>query len=228
MGDLKLAPSARGGVVLRLLARTAETQLRPRTDTAFSIVMDGTHVTPETYTGRAGLPSFRAVGKVMVFRIPTSSADANDRAVSLTTPIDGIACYRRLSARSLPLLRRRSSRRSQTPPQWLCSRDASACGLLEDTRRGKRLIADDGQEMRGAHLSHFAFRRVEEAFALLAVARRLAEQHGFPAIFVAVAERDAAALREAVAGWNPVVAPATVYAAGLDAGGDWNINSSEI
>jgi hypothetical protein len=226
VGDLKLAPSARGGVVLRLLARSAETQLRPRTDTAFSVVMDGTRVTPETYTGRAGLPSFRAVGKVMVFRIPTSSADASDRAISLTTPADGVEYYRRLSAGRYHCCGGDPTERSQTPPQWLCN--ASACGLLEDTRRGKRLIADDGQEMRSAHLSHFAFRRVEDTFALLAVARRLAEQRGFPALFVTVAERDTAALREAVAGWNPVLAPATVYAAGLDAGGDWNINSSEI
>src|SRR5262249_11759480 len=40
---------------------------------------------------------------------------------------------------------------------WLVTSEGQACGLFEDTRRGKRLIADDGSQLISAHLSYFAF-----------------------------------------------------------------------
>src|SRR6185503_13365627 len=42
LGDLKIAPGARGGVVLARLARAAQAWLRPKVDAGFGVVMGGT------------------------------------------------------------------------------------------------------------------------------------------------------------------------------------------
>jgi len=113
-------------------------------------------------------------------------------------------------------------------PQWLVDPEGLACGLLEDTRRAKRLIADDGSEMLSAHLSFFAFRTPDAGAALLQVARQQTARAGLPAVFVAVAEPDAKALAGALGPVDKVVAPATIYGAELAPGPAWNINTSEI
>jgi hypothetical protein len=102
-----------------------------------------------------------------------------------------------------------------------------ACGRLEDTFRAKRLIADDGSEMRSAHLSSFACQDTRAGIELLHVAQRRTASLGLPALFVAIAAPDAPAFCEALEGRGVVVAPATVFGAGLPAG-LWNINTAEI
>src|SRR5205807_1917922 len=100
-------------------------------------------------------------------------------------------------------------------------------GRLEDTRRAKRLIADDG-EMISVHLSCFAWRTPEAGAAVVQAARRRAARHGFPALFVAVAAADAPVLAAALGDVERTEAPATVYGAGLEAGRLWNFNTAEI
>jgi hypothetical protein len=106
--------------------------------------------------------------------------------------------------------------------------DGLACGRLEDTLRAKRLTDDAGQEMVSSHLAAFAFRTPRAGAELIRVALTLSRAAGLPALFVAVAEPDAAALGAALGSLERVVAPATVYGAGLTPGPIWNINSSEI
>src|SRR5258706_2631104 len=62
-GDLKIAPEARGGTVLIRLARAADAWVRPRVQAAFGVVMGGTSLTPDAYTGRVGIPGFQDVGR---------------------------------------------------------------------------------------------------------------------------------------------------------------------
>jgi hypothetical protein len=118
--------------------------------------------------------------------------------------------------------------RSALAPAWLQALDGAAVGRLEDTRQAKRLIADDGAELLSAHLACFAFARPDAGAALLHAARARAAGIGLPALFVCVAPTDAPALTAALALPGVVVAPATVYGVGLDAGPDWNFNTSEI
>jgi hypothetical protein len=120
------------------------------------------------------------------------------------------------------------SERSLTPTIWLMHPDGHACGRLEDTRRAKRLTDDAGAEMVSGHLAAFAFRTAEAGADLIRAALPRARAAGLPALFVAVAEADAAALGDALQPLAPVVAPATVFGVGLDIGFPWNINSSEI
>ncbi|MFG2632234.1 hypothetical protein [Streptomyces sp. NPDC048473] len=112
-------------------------------------------------------------------------------------------------------------------PVSLVTPDASACGLVEDTRKAKRLLAEDG-ELRSAHLSEFAYRTPGEGAALLRAALVTAAAHGHPALFTAVDASDADALRTHLGVPHTVSAPATVYGSGLEPARPWSINTSEI
>jgi hypothetical protein len=228
IGDLKLAEHARGGTVLLRLARAAEAWLRPQVEAAFGVVMDGTSLTPDVYTGRAGIPGFQNVGRLIVLRIAGSGGGSeSDSADFLTTREAGLACYRRLSLGRYACPAGEAQARSQVTPVWLMKPDGSACGMLEDTRKAKQLINGDGSEMLGAHLSCFACSTVFAGAELIGVALERAVRLGLPALFVSVAEPDAQELCASLHSCDVLAAPATVYGAGL-ALGAWNINSSEI
>jgi hypothetical protein len=228
LGDLKVAPAARGGMALPRLVRAAQEWAGPQADAAFAVVMDGTPVTPERYTGRLGTPPFCELGKVLVLRLATLSDGGrpDDRFATAAGP--AAACYRRLSGGRYASPGGNPAERSEIAPVWLMHPDGTSCGLLEDTRRAKRLIADDGTEMRSAHLSAFAFGDLRAGVELLREAIRRAGSLGFPALFVAAPAAEAEGIRAALPGVQAVAAPATVFGAGLEPFPLWNINTTEI
>jgi hypothetical protein len=229
LADLKIDPEARGGFVLRRLAHEALALARPA-GAAFSIVMEGTRVTPLAYTGRAGIPAFGELGRIAVLHLAADgAAAAEDRGDYFGAPgPDGPDCYLRLSRGRYASPGGAPAERSEMVPAWLVLPDGSACGQLEDTRRAKRLLADDDSELRSAHLSHFAFRTPEAGAELVRAALGRAARLGFPALFVAVAAAEAPLLCERLGVREVVVAPAAVYGAGLEPGPGWNVNTSEI
>ena len=222
LGDMKVAPAARGGRVLVRLAEATTAWATGRADVGFAVVMGGTPVTPDRYTGRLGLPAFAEVARVAILRLP-AAADGGD-AVEVGAD-EGEALFRRLTAGHYAAAGGDPRERSETPPAWLVLADGSACGRLEDTRRAKRLISDDGGEMVSAHLSGFAYAAPAAGLALLAAARARAAAHGFPALFVAVPAADAAPFATAP---GAVVAPASVYGAGVERGAAWVVNTAEV
>jgi hypothetical protein len=145
-----------------------------------------------------------------------------------TTATHAAACFQRLTAGSYTGRGGDPAERSEMAPVWLMHPEGTSCGRLEDTRRAKRLIADDGSEMGSAHLSGFAFADHRAGVALIREALRRAALLGFPALFVAVAAPHAEEIRAELAGIETVAAPATVYGAMLDPFPLWNINTSEI
>jgi hypothetical protein len=228
LADLKVAPCARGGVVLLRLARAAHALMGPL-GAAFSVVMEGTAVTPPDYTGRLGIPAFTPLARLAVLRVPVVAiGDTREGNSFPATDAEGQACYRRLSAGRYASPGGDPAERSETASVWLMLPDGSACGRLEDTRRAKRLLADDGSELRSAHLACFACRTPEAGAELVHAALPRAARAGFPAVFVAVPEAEADRLRERLGLRDVVVAPATVYGTGLESGPDWNVNTSEI
>jgi len=228
VGDLKISAGARGGRVLVRLARAAEAWLRPKVESGFSVVMRGTTVTPEDYTGRAGIPRFAEIGRLVIFRVAGGAARAAAEPERFRMDATaGLACYRRLSVGRYACPACNAEARSQMTPIWLMDSTAAACGLLEDTRNAKRLIADDGSELLSAHLSCFAYRTIPAGAELTGAALQQAERLGFPALFVSVAEPDAEPFRAALSKFEVRPAPATVYGTGL-APGLWNINTAEI
>jgi hypothetical protein len=228
LGDLKIALAARGGRALVRLAGAVRQWAGSRAAAAFAVVMDGTRATPLRYTGRLGVPPFRELGKVVVLRVPTAGEEtsSNNRLAATEAQVD--ACYRRLSAGWYACPGGNPAERSEAAPQWLVAPDGRACGRLEDTRRAKRLIADDGTEMRSAHLSCFAFQDPGAGADLLRDALRRAAGQGLPALFVAVVPPDAEAIGRHLGGREVVAAPATIYGTGLEPGPLWNINTAEI
>ncbi len=227
-GDVKIAPPARGGRALPRLAAAAQQWVGARAAAALAVVMDGTLVTPTRYTGRLGIPPFAELGKIMVLRLPTSGTPVDPDDGWLTTGERGGACYLHLSAGRYACPGGNPAERSETEPLWLMEPGGRACGQLEDTRRAKRLIADDGVEMQSAHLSCFAYEDPGAGVELLQVALGHAARRGLPALFVAVAACEVKDFCRPLEGMGAVLAPATVYGAGLEPGPLWNINTAEI
>jgi hypothetical protein len=103
-------------------------------------------------------------------------------------------------------------------PRFFRAMGEAACFLAEHQGRVvdtvgmavRRLLLPDGME-----------RPIRAALCLARAA-------GLPALFVSIAEVDAAALGAALEPLDRVVAPATVFGVGLEPGFAWNVNSSEI
>jgi hypothetical protein len=229
VGDLKIRRCARGRSVLWQLSRAAKTWAGTQVNAAYGVVMGGTVMGPKEYTGRLGIPEFRALATIRVLSLQTSNCCSGGSGCFLTDRTRGCATYRRLSQGRYSRVGGEPAERSQMAPLWLVAPDGSACGRLEDTRRAKRLLsAENSTEMLSAHLACFAFSRPETGLKVLREARRIAGQRGFPALFVAVAEQDMSAMPFDLGELDGAVASATVYGAGLEAGPGWNINASEI
>jgi hypothetical protein len=227
-GDLKIAKRARGGRGLLRLARAAEAWLRPQVQVAFGVAMEGTFPTPDLYTGRSGIPPFVNVGRIMVLRFGSCAKDESfDLEPFVVTVEKGLETFRGLSFGHYSCAVFQAGLRSQVAPCWLRHPEGTACGLLEDTRKAKRLIQDDGVEMISAHLSCFAWSSARAGVQLLQAARLKARTLGLDALFVSMAEKDYEKFRKHLLHSEPVIAPATIYGAGLTPD-NWNINSSEI
>jgi len=232
LGDLKVDPAVQGGRMVLRLAAAVETWLDERTELAFGVVMDGTRATPAQYTGRLGLPGFEALGKIVVLRLCSSRPHERGEARHATER-EGEECHERLVSHGFgcpvgaPAVARPS--RSEMARSWLLDPSGTACGCLEDTLRSKRLYdADDGSEIRSAHLSCFAYESAESGVGLLEAALAGAAQNGLRHLFVAVPAGDATAFVTYFGEKVDVVAPATVFGTGLAPGRPWNINTSEI
>lgn len=227
IGDLKLSPSARGGIVLLRLALAAFEWAVARASVAYGVVMDGTSVTPEKYTGRLGIMPFRAVGKVMVLRF-TCSPTGEETESRESSAENGLACFEKLSVGTFTGLGGTPEERSETAALWLMCKDGAACGRLEDTRKAKRLIVDGGVEMKSLHLSCFASESLDAGVELLRSALALTARLGFPALFVSVGEDEAGQILSSMSDVETTVAPATIYGCLLPQGFAWNINTAEI
>lgn len=233
IGDLKIDPAARGGRTLMHLASSLRAWLNGRTDAGFAVVMEGTTDMPARYTGRLGLPAFVALGKVMVIRLTadsgfTESQSCSPREAWRTTGADGEKCYANLGINAFSCRGGHPAVRSEMPPWWFVSPHGSACGCLEDTLRAKRLFADDGTEMRYAHLSHFAYRNIDDGVELLRVALAASVGRGLADLFAAVPATDAPQFAAALTDVTVMLAPATVFGTGLAPELRWNINVTEI
>lgn len=221
VGDLKILPEARGGIVLSSLSRALAAWARPRCRAAYSVVMAGTRTEPPTYTGRAGLPAFTRLADLSVWRLrpPRSGARPSSAA-----PPAAKARHKRLSKNRFASPGGSARLRSRTPPKWILNSDGSACGLFEDTRRAKRLFSESGKEIVSAHLSSFACQNARSGAALVRSALGECRARRIPALFVCLPPRDAALVKE----FEGTEARAAVFGTGLPKGFLWNFNSAEI
>jgi len=226
LGDLKVAPEARGGRTLPRLMRAVQSWVGHRSSVGLCVVMDGTPVVPSRYTGRMGLPMFQELGRVSVLKLAATPGPSAD-CVEISGH-EGRELYLRLvnGRYASPIVS--PEIRSEVTPRWLALADGNACGLLEDTVKAKRLISNDGPAMNGAHLSCFATRTPDAGAALLRAAASRAADLNRDSVFVAVSAEEADALVSRLRGIQVIRAPATIFGCGLQAASGWHINTAEI
>jgi hypothetical protein len=226
LGDLKVrtGPGA-GRTLVRLAVAVTEWALAREATCAYGVVMDGTARLPMAYTGRLAVRGFQAAGKISLLRVPTALAEAGNVRATDVAAVE--ACHDELSTQCFTPIGGDPAARSLSLPRGFMGEGNAACGILEDTRRAKRLLLEDGRELIVAHLSKFCYRTAADGVRLI---RHALTECTAPAMFVAVPEQDAAHFRALLGSAGDVMeAPATIFATGIDtADGKWNIATSEI
>jgi hypothetical protein len=221
--DLKVAAAARGTRVLaRLIGETKRGIEASDSLACYCIVMAGTGRLPTDYTGRLGVPRFEKVGEIVILRIsPGGSFVKRGRVISMK---DFAVLRARLARGGYTATGGESAHRSWMAPLPLVTPGGDACGLLEDTRRGKRLFLESGGELVSAHLSGFGY-ATPEAGAELLVAAVVRANGPF---FVALPVREMEVMRPLLDGLDFTEAEAIVYGHDLEAGHDWWVDTAEI
>lgn len=230
--DFKVASGGLRGQVLLSLGRALEEVWREADGgPGYGVVMQGTSQAPTAYTGRGLLPGFTNVADLVIFRVPVQGIETLDEQVRAVDLAEVQRVFIELTASGIvPIGGAPSSRSSMNPVPLVLGDPFRACGVVEDTRLGKRLVVSGGREMIAAHLSHFAFRSADEGARLIRVALSEADRAGFPALFVCVPAARADALQKCLVDLGPTVAPAAVYGhdTGSDGTAEWWVHSSEI
>lgn len=227
-GDLRVAARARGSLCLFRVVRELETWARRSCDSGIAIVMDGTAHTPLDYTGRAGIPGFCVLGHTTIWLLTATHGEANQAGVRSVSRQTAEEAFEMLRAGRPALLCGEPTLRSAMTPEWILSADETACGCLEDTRLAKRLVLDDGSEIRSVHLSSFVFANPASGSQLLRYALSRAASLGFEHLFTAVAPDDAERLLPEISAIERMDAPATLFGAGISPCPQWILNTSEI
>lgn len=226
--DLKVRPSARGSFVLARLIAEAKQQIeRFDSHACYSIIMDGTTRLPTAYTGRLGVPKFEEIGKIIILRISAR----NDSKIS-TTSLAGIhdveSVHAAISPTGYVATNERDGGRSLMSPIPCVEPEGRACGVIEDTRKGKRLFLNGREEMISAHLSQFAYRTCSHGAQLLRRAAAICAEHGLPALFVSVPASEAPQIISALSDLDILQAPASIYGHDLRSGMNWWVDTAEI
>lgn len=211
LADLKVSPKARGGRVLARLLFEAKHQIEQTSSrSCYSIVMHGTGRLPTDYTGRLGIPSFEKIAGIMILRV---SAGGNFAPESVATPPKP-ACVVTGGKREM---------RSLMPPVRLPSG-----AWLEDTRRGKQLWSNCGEELLSAHLSSFHFDDPTAGSATIREALALSLKHGFDALFTAVPLSRHHELCAALPDFSIQKAPASIFGHRISGDYDWWVDTAEV
>lgn len=221
--DLKVAAAARGTRVLAQLIGKTKREIEASDSRAcYCVVMAGTGRLPTDYTGRLGVPRFEKVGEIVILRIsPGGPFVKRCRVISMK---DFAVERGRLARAGYTATGGESEYRSWMSPLPLVTPSGDACGMLEDTRRGKRLWLESGGELVSAHLSGFAYSTPAAGAELLAAAVVRAQGP----FFVALPVREMKVMRPLLDGLDFTEAEAIVYGHDLEAGHDWWVDTAEI
>jgi hypothetical protein len=189
--------------------------------------MAGTSSEPAVYTGRLGIPDFTAVGEIAVLRFLTAASRAPSKVID--APSDQFAATEeRLRATGVQPAAGDSTLRSLIAVERFCHVNETACGLLEDTRRGKRLIQASGEEIVSSHQARLSWSDLTAAGDVLKHALNRSFELGFPAMFCSMPLAAWAQLRPVLQGLEYQQTSATVYGYHVPDDLNWWIDTSEI
>ena len=232
VADVKIAKELQGSTLLYRLARTAILWLRPKIASAYSVVMDGTSVTPKQYTGRVGVPQFSWSGRVHLLSFCTATnfpwaSKVSEHPLDMSSARSGIEPRRTSTAVSTwaslnPLLR------AQESPVWLVDQQTDASALLEDTRRAKKLYDRQRSEYRYAHLTYLSYADPEHIVRLIPRACTRSHSSGFTHLFVTVPDTHLEAVESRLEDIDHNSFSASIYGVSLTEDFPFLINSSEI
>jgi hypothetical protein len=227
--DVKLLPEAHRTIISGRLLQRAAAWAGARSDFWFTMALDSTPLKPPDYSGRAGIPAMAEAAKIVVVRAPvtTGSEVREDDRRFHVSEAEGEALYRRLCADRYAPVGGWPAARSETPVEWLAHPGSWACGRFEDRRNVRRLIADDGTELRPAYLACFAFREPGAAVDLILAALRRAGALGFRALRLCMTPGDLAALQSSVGPGVIEGTGAAIYTCGASPA-EWNLSASEV
>jgi hypothetical protein len=229
--DLKVLPGANRGWVLLSLLTAVGRRFPEQSRRAYAVVMDGTSITPERYTGRLGIPPFEKLGQVAILKLAVTAeiaAPASQLFRSNLSSLDFHIASRRLSAGSFCALEGVSDLRSSMSPRSLLLSDDSGCGYVEDTELAKQLISELSGPMSSAHLSNFAYQSCDAACKIILKALSICQEVGRPSLFVAIPIKDCPTILASLALGHVTETRATIYGTGFQPDQRWLINSSEI
>ena len=229
--DLKVRPDVRHSSTLFRLLQSAADVIRPRHSHAcYAIVMSGTRAAPDAYSGRLGIPKFTTLAEVAVIRfmICTSSSVLPSTAVFSTTLQRFEDNLNRLQLGGLRATAGEPNLRSLIPVERFIHGDGSACGMLEDTRSGKRLYRGSGEEIVSAHLSRFGWTSAAAAADVLKFAAAKSRDRGYPALFCSMPLAKWSQLKPSVHDLEYQETSAKIYGYELPAELQWWIDTSEI
>lgn len=234
IGDVKIDELSRGRHVLKRLFMATQSWVGSKCSKGYSVVMDGTGVTPPAYTGRLGIPAFRAQQSIKLFALVTESL----KQLSIEHAVDTISDDPRLKNKDIETppkpnfaphwLSANLKDRSNIKPVWLSNSRRRCFGLLEDTRHAKRLYDSQSQELLYAHLSNLQYNSIADIVPILVEAGKIAYTHGSTDLLVAVPARDSTRLQRFLDQTKYDVFSATVYSTEKTEGYELPINSSEI
>jgi len=232
VADVKITKDLQGSTLLYRLARTAILWLRPQITSAYSVVMDGTAVTPKQYTGRVGVPQFSWVGRVHLLSFSTTTnfpwmSRITEHPLNVSSAESGIEPRRTSTAVPTwasmnPLLR------AQEGPVWLVDQQTNACALLEDTRRAKKLYDRQHAEYRYAHLTYLSYADPEHIVRLIPHACTRSHSSGFTHLFVTVPDTHLAAVQSHLEDIEHNAFSASIYGVSLSEDFPFLVHSSEI
>ncbi len=230
LGDLKIAPSARGGVVLARMMETLHGELAvPANGMAYGVVMDGTGRVPPSYTGRIGVPAFSKTGRLCILKATTSGFANRASTMSEITADEWLRMSDRIVLDGFLPIGGNPLLRSEMTPQFLANESGSTVGRIEDTQRAKRLFISPDHEIRAAHLTGFTFTSAAEGAELFKHAAALCAQRGIPTLFAAVPQSAAHMFRAVLENEIVQFVPATVFGCGFNEDeADWWVDTAEI
>ena len=231
IADIKVLPEERRKMGTARLIQKAMQWGQLKTDFGFTVTLDETPVKPPDYTGRAGIMKLSEAGRLVVVRLPASTGAAIGEGGQrfVAKPEDGRELFKRLSKGRYALLGGSPGDRSDSPPAWLAHPGGLACARFEDRRKVRRLIADDGTELRPAYLSCFAFQDPRAALELIGAAAARAGALGFRALRICLPPADLAQLRPGLGSNLMVGGGGSIFAtAAAKEKAPWNLNAAEI
>lgn len=227
--DLKLRPEWRRTPLLsRLIAAAMRHIVSNGGQRCYGVVMDGTARMPTDYTGRMGVPLLAPLGEIMIMRLSPRDALPFVDTVRSASEAQVEDLHRALHGDGVSASSGLSAERSLMTPVGLMDATGEACGKLEDTRRGKRLFLETGEELMSAHLSNWAWTEPQLGARVLLQALSVSIQSGFEAIFAALPRQFYPQILPYLQQVQIQEAPATIFGAGFDLRQNWWIDTAEI